>query len=112
MLALRDQPFKALHVELAVLDANEVSGSTRLQHSGTEYPAEPGDIDLKRLASRFRRGLAPQHVDDLLGGDDLIRVQEKQADNHFLAVPAQAQLTAVSADVERTENPKVHGTPL
>jgi len=68
MLALRDQPFKALHVELAVLDANEISRSARLQHSGTEYPAQPGDIDLKRLASRFRRGLAPQHVDDLLGG--------------------------------------------
>ena len=94
------------------MDANEVSGSTRLQHSGTEYAAQPGDVDLKRLASRCRRGLAPKHVNDLLGGHDLIGVKEKHANEHFLAVPAQAQLMAVSADVERTENPKVHGTPL
>jgi hypothetical protein len=35
LLALRDQSFKALRVELAVLDPNQISGSTGLQHSGT-----------------------------------------------------------------------------
>jgi hypothetical protein len=108
-LALRDQPFKALRVELAVLDANEVSGSTRLQHSGTEHPAQPGDEDLKCLASRCRRGFAPAHIDDPLGGHDLIGMKKKQADKHFRAVPTEVQRTALVADAERAENPKVHG---
>jgi hypothetical protein len=66
-----------MQVELAVLDANQVSGSTRLQHSGTEYLAQPRDGDLKRLASSCRSGLAPEHVNDLLGGSDLIGVKEE-----------------------------------
>jgi hypothetical protein len=109
VFALREQPFKALRVEFAVFYANEVSGSTRLQHSGTEYLAQPRDGDLKRLTSRWRRGLTPQHVNDLLGRHDLIGVNEKQAHKHFLSVPAEIQQTTLATDVERTENPKVHG---
>jgi hypothetical protein len=108
VLALCQQSFKALSVEFAVLDANEVSGSARLQQS-TERPAQPGDVDLKGLASRCRRGFTPERIDDALGGHDLIGMQEKQADKHFQAVPAEVQRSAVAADAERTENPKVHG---
>ena len=74
--------------------------------------AQPRDGDLKRLASRCRRGLAPKRVNDLFGGYDLIGVKEKEADKHSLAVPANVERTALAAHLEGTENPKVHGVPL
>jgi hypothetical protein len=101
-----------LSIDLAVLDPNQVSGSTRFHHSRPEYPPQPRDVDLKRLASRCRSGLAPEHVDDPLRGDHLIGMQQEQAHEYRLAVPAELKRTTVAADMERSQNPKVHGAPL
>jgi hypothetical protein len=101
-----------LRIEFAALNANQISGSMGLQDSGTEHLTQPRDRDLKCLASCCRRGLALERVDNPLGGDDLISVQEKQANQHFLLVPAQPQRSTLAADIERTENPKIHGVPF
>jgi hypothetical protein len=76
-----------------------------------QHLTQPRDRDLKCLASCCRRGLTPERVDNPLGGDDLIGVQEKQPNQHFLLVPAQPQWSTLAADIERTENPKIHGVP-
>ena len=58
-----------------------------------------------RLASCRRWGLAPEHVDDPLRRDHLSSRSRQKARP---AMPAEAERTAVAADVERTQNPKVH----
>ena len=46
--------------------------------SGAERAPQLGDMHLQRLAGRRRRVLAPQHVDQALGGDGVLAVREQQ----------------------------------
>ena len=62
-------------------------------------------LDRPRLASCGRWGLAAQHVDHPLRRDHLSSRSRQKARP---AMPAEAERTAVAADVERTQNPKVH----
>jgi hypothetical protein len=59
----------------------------------------------------LQAGLRPEHINDPLSGQDLIGMKQKQADKHFLAVPAELEPAVLAADANGTENPEVHGAP-
>ena len=54
---------EARGIELAVIDAEEISARPRLQTIGGQRATNLGDVDPQELARRGRRTLAPQDVD-------------------------------------------------
>ena len=85
--ALREQRREAIRVELSVLEPEHVAGRSRQQDAAAgirpvsalvaEHLAQPGDVPLHDLRRRRRRRLAPELVDQTIGRDDLVRVQEE-----------------------------------
>jgi len=77
-------PLEALDVELVGADAQQVSVGARDQHVAAgaravlELLAKLGDVDLQPLGCGRRWALAPQLVDEPIGRDHLVAVQEQQ----------------------------------
>ena len=68
---------EALDVELAGLDAHEVSGRAGHDPVGAERRTERMDVHLERVQRPGRRRLAPDPVDQPVGGDGLVRLEEQ-----------------------------------
>ena len=78
--AAAHERLEALEVELAGLAARRRSPAPRvtIASAGAERAPQLGDVDLERLGRGGRRVLAPQHVDEPLGGDRVVAVREQQ----------------------------------
>jgi hypothetical protein len=73
-----------------------------------EHLAQTREVHLQRLAARLRRSLLPEGVDQAVGGDDLVRVQEQDREQRPLLGAADVHLPPVLDDLERAENPELH----
>src|SRR5215204_5860817 len=101
---------EALGVQLSGRDAQHVAAALGPQRAGLrpERAADLEDGVLERLGRRRRRGLAPQGVDQPLGRDDLVAVDQQQRDQRALPPAAQPYRRGSVDDLERTEDPVVH----
>lgn len=52
--------------------------------------------------------VAPKLVDQAIGRDDLVAVEEQDGEHGALLGSAKGELTPFRADLERPENPKFH----
>ncbi len=59
-----------------------------------------------------RRRLGPERVDNLVDGDDLVRVQQQQREQRALLSASERQLTALVLDLQWAENPEIHSSPI
>ena len=66
------------------------------------------DVDLEALRGGRRRTVAPELVDQAIGGDDLVAVKEQNGEHRALLRSAEGDLTSLRADLERPEDPKLH----
>jgi hypothetical protein len=62
------------------------------------------DLHLKRVAGRLARLLAPEGVDQVVAGDDLVRAQEQAREQKRLPPRAERDGQAVVDDLEWSEN--------
>ena len=73
--------------------------------------AQPVDEEVHRLAGRGRRVLAPEGVDHLLDGDDLVRVQGEQGQQGARGRAADLDELAGGPDLDRAEQAVLDQTP-
>ena len=107
------QPLEAMHVQPLRIELELVTVVARDQQAiGTvavgERLAQSGDVDLECLGGRRRRSSAPQLLDQPIGAQRLVRVQQEQREQRLLLAAADRDDTAFVDDFERSENVKVH----
>ena len=78
-----------VEVELAGLDPQAVAGSARLE-ALAELATQPPDVVLERAGSGRRRVVAPDAVDQPLGRDDAIGIQQEEREHSTTAGPPTA----------------------
>ena len=103
-----DELLETVQVELAGAGPNDVAGPLRQHSLAPESLPDPGHSDLERLARRLGRLLAPELVDQAVGGDDLIGVQEQVSENRLLPRPAEGDGVSSLEHLERPEDPELH----
>jgi hypothetical protein len=114
--AVGGEALEALAVELARLQADAVAALLRLQDAVAlpvrcQRAAQPADVHLQALG-RGRRGLlAPQLVDQPLGGQPFVGVQQQEGEHRALLGTPQGQRLSLVARLERSEDAEVHGRP-
>jgi hypothetical protein len=114
--ALVDELLEAVGIELPRLDPKHITGGTRDENALGLVPPAPTsqslaklrDVDLDDLRGRRRRTVAPELVDQAIGGDDLVAVKEQNGEHRALLRSAEGDLTSLRADLERPEDPKLH----
>ena len=72
---------------------------------GAEQLAELRDEVLERGDRGFRRLLAPQLIDDPVGRDDRIRVEQEEREESPLPLSAERDGPGLVRDLDRTEDP-------
>ena len=78
------RPLEALHVDIVGAELQQVAVGPRDEHVAVaigavlQLLAQLRHVDLQALGRRRRRALAPQLVDQPVGRDDLVAVQEQQ----------------------------------
>ena len=73
-----------------------------------ERAADLEDGVLERLRRGRRRALAPERVDQPLGGDDLVAVDQQQREEGALPPAGERVRRGSVHELERTEDPIVH----
>src|SRR5439155_26064853 len=85
-----------------------IAGPPREQRAVREQAAKLGDIDLDDLRGGRRPVLAPELLDEPVGGDDLVRVQEEDGQERALLASAEPERSVLLDDLQRAEYPKLH----
>jgi hypothetical protein len=66
---------------------------------------------LQQVRRRARRPLAPQLVDQLIRGDDVVGVDKEDGEQRTLLRAAQRQQPVAFPDLERAEDSELHVRP-
>src|SRR5215216_8111920 len=87
-------PLEPAQVELPILDpqlvARRAGGEDPTSAAGAlglEQVAELRDVHLERLSRRLGRALAPQRLDQAIARDDLVRMEQQNAEEQSLLRP-------------------------
>ena len=99
---------EAEEVELALSDPDQVAGRLRQQALPAERLPQLRDVDLERLLGRLGRLVLPERVGQALGGDGLVRVQEKHREERTVLRARQGHDSFPVDHVERAEDPELH----
>ena len=75
---------------------------------GVQCLTQPRDVRLQRLQRCGRRARSPKIVDQPVSRDDLIGVQQQNRQQRPLLVATEPDRAIPIADLQRTENPKIH----
>ena len=104
-----DQAREAVDVELVRVDADDVARRPGDDPVGADRPAERMHVHLER-ARRARGGLlAPDPVDQAVGRDDVVRVEQELREQGTRPRPAERdRRTVVSDHLHRPEQPEFH----
>jgi hypothetical protein len=103
-----DEPAKAFEIELVPLDAHEVP--RRARHDPlAELAPQPQDVVLQRRERSGRRLVSPDAVDQPLGRDDLVRVEQEQREHRTPLRASERHAPLAVEHLERTEDPELHG---
>jgi hypothetical protein len=106
---LRGEPLKARQVELLRVDAQRVSGGLGDDQLRTDRLSKPGDVVLQGSAGGLRRGRPPDLVDQPVGRDDLVRVQQQIREQGAQPLSVQRDSAAVLDDRQWAENAEFDG---
>ena len=105
---------KAVEVELAGLDAEEVAvvaGKQDAFAGAVQGLSQPRDVHLDDLRGARRLLVRPELVDEVVARDDLVRVDEEQGEDTALLAAADVEHAVLVDDLERAQDPKVHVLP-
>jgi hypothetical protein len=88
--SLRRQALEPKHVDALRVHAQDVAGLPCRERVVREHLAQPGGVDMQRGRSRLGRRETPQPFDQLVGGDDAVRVQDQQREERPLLPAAKS----------------------
>ncbi len=114
--AIVEQALERVSVELTRFDPEDVAVPARLERRffvlrstvRVDRSAKARDVSLERLRGRGRRSLPPELVDQLVGGDDLVRVEEEDGEERTLLATAELDPPTLVGDLQRTQDPEIH----
>ena len=111
-----DQRLEAVQVELVGRQLEHVAGRPRHQPAAVrcrrpEQLPQPRDVDLDDLGGGGRRRLAPEAVDQPVGRDDLVAVQEQERQQGALLGAAQGERPPIGARLQRSKDQELHCRP-
>jgi hypothetical protein len=107
--ALGDEPLEPVRVDLLGIERQLVAALARHHDPvAPERLAQPRDLDLDRLRSAGRRSLAPELVDQPIGAERLVAVEQEKDEERALPAPAQRDHPALLEHFERTEDAEIH----
>ena len=107
-----DELLEVLEVELARLDAQQVTGRPRgearlvVRRRG-EHLAQPRDVVAQRVVGGVDALLREQLGDQPVARDDAVRAQQQQREQRALLRPAERKRRAVYPNRERAEDPEL-----
>ena len=103
------EPLEAIDVELVGLDADEVPRRTGHDPVGAEGVPERVDVHLQRVRRARGRRLAPDPVDEPVGGDGLVRNEQELGEQRPRPRPPERHGHAVVAEhLQRPQQPELH----
>ena len=109
---LMDEPLEAGQVGLLRPDVKHVSGRPGGEPVVAQLLAQSRDMHLEALGRRGRRLVAPQLVDQAVGGEHLIGVQQEEGQERARLDSAERERPALLNHFERAKEAEVHVGPL
>ena len=108
-VALGNEALEAVDVELVGVDADEVAGRPGDDPVGADRPAKRVHVHLERARRARRRLLAPDPVDQAVGRDDVVGVEQELREQGARPRPAERdRRTVVSDHLQRPQQPELH----
>ena len=104
---LFDEFAETVEVELTRLDAEKIAGRPS-DEAVAELAPKAEDVVLQRAERRGRRIVAPDQVDELLGCDDSVRLEQQHRDDRAALQAAERQDALAVDDLDRSQNPELH----
>jgi hypothetical protein len=104
--ALADEELETIEVELAVLDADRITGCLRQHSIRADRLAELRHVHLERLRSSLRRRVTPEVVDQPPGGDDAVSIQQQNGEERARFPGRKRERTSLDEHVNRAEDTK------
>src|SRR5712691_8431217 len=101
---------EAVDVELARRNAEGVASCLRLQTVVAQDAAQLRHVVLEDLRRRRRRLVGPELVDQRVGRQRLIRMDQQKCEQRSLLAAPDRELSPVATDLERTEDAEIHLT--
>jgi hypothetical protein len=98
-----DERAEAVDVELVGLQLEHVGRALGLQDRVRERPPQTRDVDVDGLRRLVRTGLGPQHLDELLGRDGLVAVEQERGQELSRLAAADRERLTGAARHERAE---------
>ena len=102
-----DESLEPQQVELFRLEPKPVAGRPGLEQFRPDRLAELGDEVLERGPRRPRRALAPEELDQPLGRNHVVHVEQEQREQGSLLLSGQRYRHPVVEHLERPEDPEV-----
>ena len=116
--ALGQQAFEDCRVDLVGVDVQSVAvlpGDDdvigRRPGSGDQRLAYPRNVDLHRFGRPGRGLVAPDPVDEAVGGDDLACVHDEDREERTLLMRPQRDRPLIVPDLQISEDPELHVPP-
>ena len=108
-VAVRDEARESVDVELVRVDADEVARRPGDDPVGADRAAKRVHVHLERARGARGRLLAPDPVDQAVGRDDLVGVEQELREQGARPRPAERdRRTVVSDHLQRPEQPELH----
>jgi hypothetical protein len=105
---LGEQRLEPLQVESAGWEDERVAGRTGLQDLVAHHLPQLPDVDLQRLDRPLRGALAPERIDQLVDGNDLVRAQQQRREQHPLLAATKRQRPPVQKRFDGPKDPELH----
>ena len=99
-----------MEVEQLGLELDRVARSARDDHAGPERLAQARDVALEDHLDRLGSLIAPQLIDESVGCDHLVRVQEQEREHGPLLGSAKGKHGSVVPCLERSKDPELHAS--
>src|SRR6266545_5120692 len=106
------QRLEAGQVQLAGIDPQPIAGRVGPDPLRAEQLAQRGDVAVQRRRGAGRRRLPPERLDEPVGADHLVPVQEQHRQQGALLRPPRGEVAVAVEDLERTEDRELHCTPI
>ncbi len=106
---LLEETLEASDVELLRVDPDDVAGrdGREERRAGAERLAQPRDARLQRRSALVWSLPRPELLDQPVGGDDLVRMEEQEREQATLPRAGQRERDAVVENLQRAEDPEL-----
>ncbi len=105
---IRSQALEPQEIEVVTFELDAVTRSDREDGVGAELPAEGMHVTLDELRGGLRRPLAPELVDETIGGDDLVGVEQENGEKRALLGASEPDRSPVEPHLDGAEDPEFH----